>query len=113
MKRIGVTVNVIAPRAETRMTQSLIEQTKEEVSRRNPDYAAALVTWLASEESSDISGRFFEAWGWGYAVLEGTRHGARTEATLDDPGSLGESIRRIVRNSLTPVHFNRDAFYDL
>ena len=113
MKRIGVTVNAIAPRAETRMTQSLIEQTEEEISRRNPDYTAALVTWLASEESSDISGRFFEAWGWGYAVLEGIRHGARTDATLDDPGSLGESIRRIVRNSQTPVHFNRDAFYDL
>ena len=113
LKRTGVTVNAIAPRAESRMTAGLIEQTEEEFEKRNPDYVAALVTWLASQESKDITGRFFEAWGWGYAVLEGTRHGARTAATLDAPASLGDSIHRIVRNSQTPVHFNRDQYYDL
>jgi NAD(P)-dependent dehydrogenase (short-subunit alcohol dehydrogenase family) len=113
LKRIGVTVNALAPRAESRMTQGLIEQTEEEIERRNPDYIASLATWLASPESSDITGRFFEAWGWGYAVLEGTRHGAQTAATLDDPAGLGESIHRIVRNSQTPMHFNRGDYYDL
>jgi len=113
LKRTGVTVNAIAPRAESRMTAGLIEQTEEEFEKRNPDYVAALVTWLASQESKGITGRFFEAWGWGYAVLEGTRHGARTPATLDDPASLGDAIHRIVRNSQTPAHFNRDHFYDL
>jgi len=113
LKRIGITVNAIAPRAETRMTEGLIEQNEEQVRNRNPDYVAALVTWLAGPESSDITGRFFEAWGWGYAVLEGTRHGARTDATLDDPASLGDAIHRIVRNSQTPMHFNRDHYHDL
>lgn len=113
MKRIGVTVNAIAPRAESRMTSGLIEQTAEQFERRNPDYIASLVTWLASPESRDITGRFFEAWGWGYAVLEGTRHGAQTEATLDDPASLGDAIHRIVRNSQTPNHFNRGDYYDI
>ena len=113
LKRTGVTVNAIAPRAESRMTAGLIEQTEDQLKNRNPDYVASLVTWLASPESKDITGRFFEAWGWGYAVLEGTRHGARTDATLDDPASLGDAIHRIVRNSQTPMHFNRDHFYDL
>ncbi|MCY4425445.1 MAG: SDR family oxidoreductase [Halieaceae bacterium] len=113
LKRIGVTVNAIAPRAESRMTAGLIEQNEEQFARRNPDYVASLVTWLASRESSDITGRFFEAWGGGYAVLEGIRHGAQTEATLDDPASLGEAIHRIVRHSQTPSHYNRGQFYDI
>lgn len=113
LKRIGVTVNALAPRAESRMTEGLIERTEEQLARRNPDYIASLVTWLASKESADISGRYFEAWGYGYSVLEGTRHGARCDATLDDPASLGESIHRIVRNSQTPVHYERDQFQDL
>lgn len=113
MKKMGVTVNALAPRAESRMTHGLIEQTEEQLQRRDPDYIAALTTWLASKESADISGRFFEAWGWGYAVLEGTRHGAQCSATLDDPASLSDPIHRIVRNSQTPNHFNRGDFYDL
>lgn len=113
LKRTGVTVNAIAPRAESRMTAGLIQQTEEQLRNRNPDFVASLVTWLASPESADITGRFFEAWGFGYAVLEGTRHGARTDASLDDPASLGESIHRIVRNSQTPMHFNRDHYHDL
>ncbi|MFA5633123.1 MAG: SDR family NAD(P)-dependent oxidoreductase [Porticoccaceae bacterium] len=113
LKRIGVTVNALAPRAQSRMTEGLAERTEEQIARRNPDYVASLVTWLASPESADITGRFFEAWGYGYAVLEGTRHGARCDATPDDPASLGDAIHRIVRNSQTPVHFERDQFHDL
>lgn len=113
LKRIGVTVNALAPRAESRMTEGLIQRTEEQLSRRNPDYIASLVTWLASPESADITGRFFEAWGYGYAVLEGTRHGARCDATIDDPASLGGPIHTIVRNSQTPVHYERDQFHDL
>ena len=113
LKRIGVTVNAIAPRAETRMTKGLIEQTDEQIERRNPDYVASLVTWLASSESRDITGRFFEAWGWGYAILEGTRHAARTDATPDDPASLSEAIHGIVRDAQTPMHYNRDQYHDL
>ncbi len=95
------------------MTHGLIEQTEEQLKRRDPNYIAALLTWLASDEAADISGRFFEAWGWGYAVLEGTRHGEQCEATLDDPASLNERIHKIVKQSQTPNHFNRGDFYEL
>lgn len=113
LKRTGVLVNAIAPRAETRMTAGLIEQTEEEIEKRNPDYVASLVTWLASSESAGITGRFFEAWGWGYSVLEGTRHSARVDATSDDPERLGAALRRAVRNAGAPMHYNRDHYHDL
>ena len=113
LKRMGVTVNALAPRALSRMTEDLIGPDEKQLAIRDPDYIASLVTWLASPESAAISGRYFEAWGEGYAVLQGTSHGARCNATIDDPASLGEHIHRIVRNSQTPAHFNRDTFYDL
>src|SRR5246127_3447302 len=43
LKRIGVTVNAIAPRAETRMTAGLREWTPEQLERRDPEWIAAFV----------------------------------------------------------------------
>ena len=45
--RIGVTVNAIAPRANTRMTEGLRDYTEEQIERRDPEWIAALVAWLA------------------------------------------------------------------
>lgn len=95
LQRIGVTVNAIAPRANTRMTEGLRNYTEEQIERRNPEWIAALVAWLASSESKEISGRVFEAWGYGYAVLESWQHGPQTVA-MKDPTELGPKIRQIV-----------------
>ena len=95
LQRIGVTVNAIAPRANTRMTEGLRDYTEEQIERRNPEWIAALVAWLASSESREISGRVFEAWGYGYAVLESWQHGPQAVATRD-PTELGPTIRQIV-----------------
>jgi NAD(P)-dependent dehydrogenase (short-subunit alcohol dehydrogenase family) len=113
LKKIGVTVNAICPRAESRMTEGLIQRDAEQLARRNPDYVAALVAYLASPQAADITGRVFEASGFGYAVLEGARHGAITEATIEGAADLNDAIHKIVRNSQTPVHYNRDQFWDL
>ena len=93
--RIGVTVNAIAPRAETRMTAGLRELTDEQKERRNPEWIAALVAWLASPEAKDISGRVFEAWGFGYSVIESWQHGPQMEASKD-PSTIGEQVKKIV-----------------
>jgi NAD(P)-dependent dehydrogenase (short-subunit alcohol dehydrogenase family) len=93
--RIGVTVNAIAPRAQTRMTEGLRELTPEQEERRDPEWIAALVAWLASPESKAISGRVFEAWGFGYSVIESWQHGPQMEASRD-PTEIGESVSRIV-----------------
>ena len=112
LQRYGVTVNAIAPRATTRMTEGLMEWTPEQLERRDPEWIAALVTWLASPESHAVSGRVFEAWGYGYAVAESWQHGALTEASKD-PSTLGPEIERIVRESKKNAGINRDTWLDV
>lgn len=109
LSRYGVTANAIAPRAQTRMTEGLREYTKEQVERRSPEWIAALVTWLASPESKDISGRVFEAWGYGYAVMESWQHGPQSEAARD-PAVLGPRIEQIVRDARNNAGIDRNTW---
>ena len=110
-QRLGVTVNAIAPRANTRLTEGLAQWTPEQIERRLPIWSAALVTWLASPESKGISGRVFESWGYGYTVAEGWQHGATTEASKD-PQTLGPAIRDIVTRSRKNAGIDRDTWID-
>jgi NAD(P)-dependent dehydrogenase (short-subunit alcohol dehydrogenase family) len=96
LQRLGVTVNAIAPRAHTRLTENLREYTAEELEIRKPDWIAALVVWLASPESKAVSGRVFEAWGNGYGIAESWQHGPTTAAS-QDPTELAERIATIVK----------------
>ncbi|MDT3671253.1 MAG: SDR family oxidoreductase [Aromatoleum sp.] len=107
LARIGVTVNCIGPRAETRMTEGLREKTEEEILRRDPEWIAALVTWLASPASKDITGRVIEAWGFGYSVAEGWTHGPITEATRD-PLEVEQGLRHIINASRFNAGIERD-----
>jgi NAD(P)-dependent dehydrogenase (short-subunit alcohol dehydrogenase family) len=109
LQRIGVTVNAIAPRANTRMTEGLREYTPEQIERRNPEWIAALVVWLASSESRHISGRIFEAWGYGYAVMESWQHGPHTAATKD-PTELGPKIEEIVKFARANAGIDRNTW---
>lgn len=111
LQRIGVTVNAVAPRANTRMTEGLREWTDEERAHRSPDWVAALVTWLASPESAPVSGRVFEAWGYGIGVAEGWQHGPIAPATLD-PLELGPKIDAILRHARGNAGIDRDTWMD-
>lgn len=111
LARIGVTANAIAPRAETRMTAGLREWTEEELALRDPRWIAALVCWLASAESRAISGRVFEAWGHGYAVLESWQHGPQGDASID-PTTLGPAIADIARFARANAGINRNSWLD-
>jgi len=107
--RYGVTVNAIAPRANTRMTEGLRDYTEEQLERRNPEWIAALVTWLASPESKDVSGRVFEAWGYGYSVIESWQHGPQTEAEKS-PVDLGPRIEKIVEFARANAGIDRNTW---
>lgn len=107
LARYGVTVNAIAPRANTRMTEGMREWTEEEIERRKPDWIAALVIWLASPEAKDVSGRVFEAWGFGYSVIESWQHGPSMEASMD-PTVIGKDVQRIVRFARANAGINRN-----
>lgn len=112
LARYGVTVNAIAPRANTRMTEGLREWTPEEVERRKPEWIAALVAWLASPESKSISGRVFEAWGNGYAVMESWQHGPSMSPSKD-PTTIGDNVMRIVRFARANAGINRNEWLDV
>jgi NAD(P)-dependent dehydrogenase (short-subunit alcohol dehydrogenase family) len=95
LRRFGVTVNAIAPIANTRLTESLREYTQEERIRRDPRWIAPVVVWLASAQSGDINGRVIEAGNGIIAIAEGWHRGP-SMAQVDDPIALGPVLTRMV-----------------
>ena len=63
--------------------------------RQSPRWVAPIVTWLASRDSSDVTGRVFESSGNVLAVAEGWHRGPATEPA-DDPTTLGPIVRDLV-----------------
>lgn len=106
LARYGVTVNAIAPVALTRMTEGLgptpTEDQREEMS---PDWVAPIVTWLASEESSHVTGRVFEASGRMLAVAEGWHRGP-VVAPVGDAGLVGAAVDELLRSARPPADMN-------
>ncbi len=99
--RYGVTVNAVAPGALTRMTEDLGsggELSEEELARRSPRWIAPIVTWLASADSRDVTGRVFEASGRMLAVAEGWHRGPTIEP-VDDPTKIGPIARELVKSA--------------
>ena len=104
LTRYGVTVNAVAPGALTRMTEDLSIGQASEADRdaMHPRWIAPIVTWLASRESSGVTGRIFEATGRLFAVAEGWHRGPGAEP-VDDPTRLGpivaDLVTRVRKNS--------------
>jgi NAD(P)-dependent dehydrogenase (short-subunit alcohol dehydrogenase family) len=100
LKRYGITVNCIAPGALTRLTEDLVvgEITDEMRAQRSPRWVAPIVTWLASTESKDVSGRIFEASGRVLAVAEGWHRGPSVNP-VEDPTKLGPVVRDLVERA--------------
>ena len=97
LARYGVTVNAVAPGALTRMTEDLSLGQASEADRdaMHPRWIAPIVTWLASRESSGVTGRIFEATGRLFAVAEGWHRGPGAEP-VDDPTRLGPIVADLV-----------------
>ena len=95
--RYGVTVNAVGPVALTRMTEGLgpAPETDEEREMRSPRWIAPIVTWLASEESKDVTGRVFEASGQVLAVAEGWVRGPSVKP-IEDPAQVGAAVREML-----------------
>jgi NAD(P)-dependent dehydrogenase (short-subunit alcohol dehydrogenase family) len=98
--RYGVTVNAVAPAALTRMTENLGmgQGSDEEKEAMSPAWIAPIVTWLASDEAADVTGRVFEASGRVLAVAEGWVRGPSAEPT-DDPTTLGPVVAEMMANA--------------
>ena len=79
--------------------------------RRDPEWIAALVTWLCSPAAADVSGRVFEAWGYGFSVAEGWRHGPISAATRN-PTEVEAGVRHILAAASLNQHYERDQWLD-
>ena len=55
--KYGITVNVLAPAAWSRMTENLMPENA--VDRFSPERVSPVVAWLCSDEASDVTGRQF------------------------------------------------------
>jgi NAD(P)-dependent dehydrogenase (short-subunit alcohol dehydrogenase family) len=97
LARYGITVNAVAPGALTRMTEDLSLGQASEADRdaMHPRWIAPIVTWLASRESSGVTGRVFEATGGLLAVAEGWHRGPGAEP-VEDPTTLGPIVADLV-----------------
>lgn len=95
LRRYGVTVNAIAPSAQTRMTENLRDYSEEDIQRRDPKWVSPVVVYLASEKSQDITGRVFQAGNGMVAVCEGWRRGAQVDQ-MEDPEALGPLVHDMV-----------------
>lgn len=97
LHRYGVTVNAIAPGALTRMTENLgMGQLDEEgKAAMDPRWIAPICTWLASPESSQVTGRVFEASGRVLGIAN-TWHRGPTATPVDDPKDLGPVVQQLM-----------------
>ena len=97
LHRYGVTVNAIAPGALTRMTENLgmgnlDDEGKESL---NPRWIAPICTWLCSTESSQVTGRVFEASGRVLGIAE-MWHRGPTATPVDDPKDIGPIVQDLM-----------------
>jgi NAD(P)-dependent dehydrogenase (short-subunit alcohol dehydrogenase family) len=94
--RYGITVNCIAPGAITRLTADLMggipDAAKDSMA---PRWIANIVTWLASPEAANVTGRVFDVAGENLAIAEGWHKGP-TAIQPDDPGSLGPIVAKLM-----------------
>jgi NAD(P)-dependent dehydrogenase (short-subunit alcohol dehydrogenase family) len=108
MARYGVTVNAIAPRALTRMTEDIQAfQTLREApggeAALAPEGIAPLVVWLASPASRHVTGRVFGASGGRIAIFDGWAAGPSTE---DPAGWAAPEVGAIVDELLARARPN-------
>jgi NAD(P)-dependent dehydrogenase (short-subunit alcohol dehydrogenase family) len=76
MGKYGVTSNFIAPRARTRMTEtmpnaSMFAKPESGLDAFAPEWPAQLVVFLASDAAADINGQGFIIWGGAVALVQG------------------------------------------
>jgi NAD(P)-dependent dehydrogenase (short-subunit alcohol dehydrogenase family) len=93
--RYGVTVNAVAPGALTRLTEDL-GLNEAMTSRFGPEWVAPVITWLASEQSSDITGQVFESSGLVLGVAQGWIRGPHTDTPPADANEIDAVIRGLL-----------------
>jgi len=95
LKKYGVTVNCIAPRARTRLIEGslgAIPKPDDGFDDWDPDNIAPVVAWLATDEAADVNGQVFVVFGRHVYVMEGWTLAGRLDQ--DSRWTVGELIAR-------------------
>jgi NAD(P)-dependent dehydrogenase (short-subunit alcohol dehydrogenase family) len=79
MGKYGVTSNFIAPRARTRMTDSMpnhsmFDKPESGFDRFDPAWPAQMIVFLASDQAADVNGQGFIVWGGEVTLVRGWHH---------------------------------------
>ena len=98
MGKYGVTSNFIAPRARTRMTDTMpnhdmFAKPESGFDAFHPAWPAQLVTFLATEAAADINGQGFVVWGGQVSLVKGW-HFAGQITKVDDALTVRDLIAR-------------------
>jgi NAD(P)-dependent dehydrogenase (short-subunit alcohol dehydrogenase family) len=113
LARYGITANALAPNARTRMTMTAFADTMTSAEEAAfdpyaPENTAPLVTWLASEQSSRVTGQVFEPFGGTIRIAEGWTDGPISSDAKRRlaPDEVGEIVAGLVagRTAAKPVY---------
>ena len=108
LARYGVTVNALAPQARTGMTEDVFADMMKvpedgSFDAFHPDNVAPLVVWLASSESSHVTGQCFEIFGGKLSIAEGWHTGPELDKTARwEAGELGEAVGELLGKARDP-----------
>ncbi|QNP68555.1 SDR family oxidoreductase [Streptomyces roseirectus] len=110
LSRYGVTVNAIAPSARTPMTSAVpafadrMRPPATGFDAMHPANVSPLVTWLASTDSGDVTGRVFEVEGGLISIADGWQHGPRVERGRRWKASeVGAAVRELMERAVDPA----------
>jgi NAD(P)-dependent dehydrogenase (short-subunit alcohol dehydrogenase family) len=100
LQRYGVTVNAISPSARTRMTEETfgsLSAPEDGFDALAPENIAPLVTYLASEDASGITGQVFGVRGGNIALLQGWTPVKTIEKdSVWEPSELLDAIEELI-----------------
>lgn len=104
LARYGVTVNAVAPAAATDMSEHLIDPAKRDINGFDPyasENIAPLISWLASLEARNVTGRIFNVKGGYVSVAEGWRSGPEVDIGRKwAPEEVGTAMIRLVSQAM-------------
>ena len=96
--KYGITVNVLAPAALSRMTEDLMPDTPELAERMAPEKVSPTVVWLCTDDASSVTGRQFCVSGNRTTLLSWQTDVIAEKDSMAEPWSVDEIGEKIMQS---------------